>query len=110
MECLACFSKYEARTCEDLSPGRSQLPNGISTSTSVSIQYIKTRLVDSCLNGGEAHLGPGVHHIHEVTAGVGPHDGLQHLLVLHAARAEAREGLATTTDGSLGEEAEGEKR
>lgn len=23
-----------------------------------------------------AHLGPGVHHIHEVTVGIGPHDGL----------------------------------
>ena len=95
---------------EDLSPGRSQLSNSLSTSTSVYIQYIKTRLVDSCLNAGKAHPGPGVHHIHEVTAGVGPHDGLQHLLVLHAARAEAREGLAAPTDGSLGEGAEGEER
>lgn len=49
-----------------------------------------------------AHLGPGVHHIHEVTTGVGPHDGLQHLLILQAAGTEARQGLTATTDGSLG--------
>lgn len=35
-----------------------------------------------------AHLGPGVHHIHEVTTGIGPQDGLQHLLILQAASTE----------------------
>lgn len=49
------------------------------------------------------HLRPGVHHIHEVAAGIGPQDGLQHLLVFQAASAETWQRLAAPTDGSLQE-------
>lgn len=49
-----------------------------------------------------AHLRPGVHHIHEVAAGIGPQDGLQHLFILQAAGAETWQGLAAAADGSLG--------
>lgn len=54
------------------------------------------------LGHSRAHLGPGVHHIHEVAAGIGPQDGLQHLFVLQAASAEARQRLAAAADGGLG--------
>lgn len=63
----------------------------------------KACIFAGCSSGSEAaHLRPRVHHIHEVAAGVGPQDGLQHLLVLQAAGAEARQGLAAAADGSLG--------
>lgn len=53
------------------------------------------------LGHSRAHLGPGVHHIHEVAAGIGPQDGLQHLFVLQAASAEARQRLAAAADGGV---------
>jgi len=53
-----------------------------------------------------AHLRPGVHHIHEVAAGIGPQYGLEHLLILQAASTETWQRLTAAADGSL----EGGKR
>ena len=54
---------------------------------------------------GNTHLGPSVHDINEVASRVGLSDGLQHLLILQAAGAEARQGLAAPADGGLWGEA-----
>ena len=54
---------------------------------------------------GNTHLGPSVHNIKEVASRVGLPDGLQHLLILQATGAEARQGLAAPADGGLWGEA-----
>lgn len=56
----------------------------------LNIQHCTVRLVflQAVPWAQRAHLRPSVHHIHEVAAGVGPQDSLQHLFVLQAASAE----------------------